>query len=63
MLETGLRHALEVRSHLPGGVAAALPLHKAVVTAVRNGRPNAASKAMRDLLEKTVEAMHDGLSR
>ncbi|HEY2699376.1 MAG TPA: FadR/GntR family transcriptional regulator [Pseudonocardiaceae bacterium] len=63
LLETGLHHALEVHSHLPGGVAATLPLHKAVLTAVRNGRPNAANKAMRDLLEKTVEAMRDGLSR
>ena len=57
LLETGLHHALEVNSHLPGGVAATLPLHKAVLTAVRNGKPNAASKAMRALLEKTVEAM------
>ena len=63
LLETGLRHALEVHSHLPGGVVATLPLHKAVLTAVRNGRPNAANKAMRDLLEKTIEAMHDGLAR
>lgn len=57
LLETGLHHALEVNSHAPGGVAATLPLHKVVLSAVRNGRPNAASKAMRALLEKTVEAM------
>jgi DNA-binding FadR family transcriptional regulator len=57
LLETGLHHALEVNSHLPGGVAATLPLHKAVLAAVRNGRPNAAGKAMRALLDKTVEAM------
>jgi DNA-binding FadR family transcriptional regulator len=57
LLETGLHHALEVNSHAPGGVSATLPVHKTVLTAVRNGRPNAASKAMRALLEKTVEAM------
>ena len=62
LLETGLHHALEVHSHLPGGVAATLPLHKAVLAAVRNGKPNAANKAMRALLEKTVEAMHGGFS-
>jgi DNA-binding FadR family transcriptional regulator len=61
LLETGLHHALEVHSHLPGGVAATLPLHKAVLAAVRNGRPNAASKAMRALLDKTAEAMRDAL--
>jgi DNA-binding FadR family transcriptional regulator len=63
LLETGLHHALEVTSHLPGGVAATLPLHKAVLVAVRNQKPNAASKAMRALLEKTVEAMQDALAR
>jgi DNA-binding FadR family transcriptional regulator len=63
LLETGLHHALEVNSHLPGGVAATLPLHKAVLAAVRNRKPNAANKAMRALLEKTVEAMHGSFSR
>lgn len=38
LLETGLRHALDVTSHLPGGVAATLPLHRAVLVAVRAGR-------------------------
>ncbi|HJP79117.1 MAG TPA: FadR/GntR family transcriptional regulator [Pseudonocardiaceae bacterium] len=63
LLETGLHHALEVNSHLPGGVAATLPLHKSVLAAVRNGKPNAASKAMRALLEKTVGAMGAEFSR
>jgi DNA-binding FadR family transcriptional regulator len=63
LLETGLHHALEVNSHLPGGVAATLPLHKAVLAAVRNRKPNAANRAMRALLEKTVEAMHGSFSR
>lgn len=63
LLETGLHHALEVNSHLPGGVAATLPLHKAVLVAVRNGKPNAAGKAMRALLEKTVSAMGKEFSR
>lgn len=63
LLETGLHHALEVNSHLPGGVAATLPLHKSVLAAVRNGKPNAASKAMRALLEKTVDAMGAEFSR
>jgi DNA-binding FadR family transcriptional regulator len=63
LLETGLHHALEVNSHLPGGVAATLPLHKSVLAAVRNGKPNAAGKAMRALLEKTVGAMGAEFSR
>ncbi len=59
LLETGLHHTLEVSSHLPGGVSATLPLHRAVMLAVRGGRGQAASKAMRALLQTTVQALRD----
>jgi DNA-binding FadR family transcriptional regulator len=59
LLATGLHHALEVNSQLPGGVSATLPLHRAVMVAVRGGRGAAASKAMRALLQTTVQAMQD----
>ncbi|GHF85503.1 FadR family transcriptional regulator [Amycolatopsis bartoniae] len=57
LLETGLYHGLEASSHAPGGVAATLPLHQAVLVAVRGRRPVAAGRAMRKLLETTTEAV------
>lgn len=57
LLETGLYHGLEASSHAPGGVAATLPLHQAVLVAVRGKRPVAAARAMRKLIETTVEAV------
>jgi DNA-binding FadR family transcriptional regulator len=60
LLEAGLHHALEATSHLPGGVAATLPLHKAVLQAVRARRPAAAERAMNKLLQVTVEAVRQG---
>jgi DNA-binding FadR family transcriptional regulator len=57
LLETGLLHALEATSHLPGGVAATLPLHRSVLLAVRGRRPAAAERATRKLLTATAEAI------
>lgn len=57
LLETGLRHALEATSHLPNGVRTTLPLHHAVLVAVRGRRPIAAERAARKLLETTVAAV------
>lgn len=57
LLETGLYHGLEANSHAPGGVAATLPLHQAVLTAVRGKRAPAATRAMRRLLETTAESV------
>ncbi|HEY0807729.1 MAG TPA: FCD domain-containing protein, partial [Pseudonocardiaceae bacterium] len=57
LLETGLRHALEATSHLPNGVRTTLPLHHAVLVAVRGRRPVAAERAARKLLETTVAAV------
>jgi DNA-binding FadR family transcriptional regulator len=56
LLETGLYHGLEATSHAPGGVTTALPLHQAVLAAVRGRRPLAASRAMKKLIETTAEA-------
>jgi DNA-binding FadR family transcriptional regulator len=57
LLETGLAHALESTAHLPGGVAATLPLHHAVLLAVRKHRPVAAQRATTALLETTADAI------
>lgn len=57
LLEPGLQHGLEASSHAPGGVAATLPLHRAVLLAVRGHRPTAATKAMRRLIETTTTAV------
>jgi DNA-binding FadR family transcriptional regulator len=57
LLETVLRHALQATSHLPGGVRTTLPLHHAVLVAVRGRRPVAAERAARKLLEATVAAV------
>ncbi|GAA1710621.1 FCD domain-containing protein [Fodinicola feengrottensis] len=56
LLETGLRHSLQTTSHLPGGVRATLPLHRAVLLAVQGHRPAAASRAMRRLIDTTAAA-------
>jgi DNA-binding FadR family transcriptional regulator len=57
LLETGLHHALEATSHLPGGVKATLPLHKAVLNAIRTGKPVAAERATTRLLDTTMAAI------
>jgi DNA-binding FadR family transcriptional regulator len=57
LLEAGLHHALEATSHLPGGVLTTLPLHKAVLSAVRTGKPVAAERATKRLLDTTVDAI------
>jgi DNA-binding FadR family transcriptional regulator len=57
LLEPGLHHGLEASSHAPGGVAATLPLHRAVLLAVRGHRPAAATRAMRKLIETTTSAV------
>jgi DNA-binding FadR family transcriptional regulator len=57
LLETGLHHALEATAHLPGGVMATLPLHKAVLQAVKGRKPAAAERAMHRLLQVTVDAV------
>lgn len=57
LLETGLHHALEATSHLPGGVRATLPMHRAVLLAVRGRKPLAAERATRRLLDTTVDAI------
>ncbi|HET6504201.1 MAG TPA: FadR/GntR family transcriptional regulator [Amycolatopsis sp.] len=57
LLEAGLYHGLEASSHAPGGVAATLPFHHAVLSAVRGRRPVAAARAMRKLIETTAEAV------
>lgn len=57
LLEPGLHHGLEASSHAPGGVTATLPLHRAVLLAVRGHRPAAAAKAMRRLIETTTAAV------
>lgn len=57
LLETGLQHALEATSQLPGGVKTTLPLHKAVLSAVKAGRGTAAERATTRLLDTTVDAI------
>ncbi|WP_307796116.1 FadR/GntR family transcriptional regulator [Amycolatopsis sp. 195334CR] len=57
LLETSLRHGLAASSHAPGGVEATLPLHHAVLVAVRGHRPVAAARAMRRLIETTTSAV------
>lgn len=59
LLETGLHHALEATSHLPGGVKATLPLHKAMLNAIRAGKPALAERATKRLLDTTVEAIRN----
>jgi DNA-binding FadR family transcriptional regulator len=59
LLETGLHHALEATAHLPGGVRATLPLHKAVLTAIKGRKPVAAERATRRLLDTTVDAIRN----
>ncbi len=57
LLESGLQHGLEATSELPGGVEQTLPMHRAVLDAVRRGRPDAAARACRKLIETTADAM------
>lgn len=57
LLEASLHHGLTASSHAPDGVAAALPLHQAVLVAVRARRPAAAARAMRRLIETTADAL------
>ncbi|WP_052372267.1 FadR/GntR family transcriptional regulator [Amycolatopsis taiwanensis] len=57
LLEASLHHGLEASSHAPGGVAATLPLHHSVLSAVRAGRPVAAYRAMKKLIEMTADAV------
>lgn len=59
LLEAGLHHALEATSHLPGGVRTTLPMHKAMLTAIRAGKPAAAERAATRLLDTTVAAMRE----
>jgi DNA-binding FadR family transcriptional regulator len=59
LLETGLHHALEATAHLPGGVKATLPLHRAVLTAIKGRKPVAAQRATRRLLDTTVDAIRN----
>lgn len=62
LLETSLYHGLEVSSHAPGGVAATLPMHQAVLAAVRGRKPVAAGRAMRRLIETTIENVRELVS-
>jgi DNA-binding FadR family transcriptional regulator len=57
LLQTSLYHGLEANSHAPGGVAATLPLHHAVLEAVRARRPAAAHRASTRLIETTQAAV------
>ncbi|MFD4194880.1 FadR/GntR family transcriptional regulator [Amycolatopsis thermoflava] len=57
LLEASLHHGLAASSHAPGGVSATLPLHHAVLVAVRARRPTAAARAMRKLIETTTDAV------
>jgi DNA-binding FadR family transcriptional regulator len=54
LLEPSLHHGLHASSHAPGGVIATLPLHRAVLLAVRAGKGPAAGRAMRKLIEATT---------
>ncbi len=56
LLETGLRHSLQVLSHPSTSVQETLPLHRAVLVAVRARRETAAFRAMRKLIETTADA-------
>ncbi len=62
LLETRLKHSIEVTAHVPEEVARVLPMHRAVTEAVRAGHGDAAAQAMCDLLATTVETI-DVLSR
>ncbi|HVV10317.1 FadR/GntR family transcriptional regulator [Amycolatopsis sp.] len=62
LLETSLYHGLEASSHAPGGVAATLPLHQAVLVAARGRRPVAAGRAMKRLIDTTAEAVRQMVS-
>lgn len=59
LLEAGLHHGMVATSHAPGGVAATLPLHQAVLGAVRARRPAAAARAMQRLLDTTTETVRE----
>ncbi|HEU5472246.1 MAG TPA: FadR/GntR family transcriptional regulator [Actinophytocola sp.] len=57
LLEPSLHHGLEASSHVPGGVAATLPHHKAVFHAVRDHHARAAERSSRRLIEATATAV------
>lgn len=57
LLQTSLYHGLEASSQAPGGVTATLPLHYAVLDAVRARRPAAAHHASTRLIETTQAAV------
>jgi DNA-binding FadR family transcriptional regulator len=57
LLEASLHHGLHASSRAPGGVAATLPLHHAVLVAVSEHRPAAAHRAMKQLIETTSAAV------
>jgi len=59
LLETSLYHGLEVSAHAPGGLATALPMHQAVLTAVRGRKPTAAERSMRRLIETTIDNVRE----
>jgi DNA-binding FadR family transcriptional regulator len=57
VLEPSLHHGMHASSHAPGGVAATLPMHRAVLLAVRGRKGTAAGRAMRKLIEATTDTV------
>ncbi len=57
LLEIGLLHGLEATSELPGSIERTLPMHRAVLDAIRRGRPEAAARTSRLLIDTTATAM------
>jgi DNA-binding FadR family transcriptional regulator len=58
VVSVALRASFEITSRIPGSARATLPRHRAVLDAIRNGRPQPAAAAMRRLV-KSVDQMID----
>jgi GntR family galactonate operon transcriptional repressor len=60
VVAVALRASFEVTTRIPGSARATLPRHKAVLGAIRAGRPKAATNAMKALV-KSIDQMIDTL--
>jgi DNA-binding FadR family transcriptional regulator len=60
LVSVALRASFEVTSRIPGSARATLPRHRAVFEAIRTGRPQTATTAMRTLI-KSIDRMIEDL--
>lgn len=66
VVSVALRASFEITSRIPGSARATLPRHRAVLDAIRSGRPPAASAAMRRLInsiDRMIDEMPDRADR